>query len=242
MANISIIVPFAGHTLDLIPDLKAATEGAELIIVDNASSPETREALETLNAAHYIRNDTNLGFAAGNNQGYARATGDIVMFLNSDVAAATGWLRAVAADIRPGALYGPSLAQQLIYGMWLPYLEGWCVAATRGTWDKLCQWTSPGYVDSPPSRRGKITRVLADFVRVSGPWDAENYPNPYWEDNDLCLRAMQADISLIQTAWQVQHKGGRTAGPILRHGLSFEQNRATFAARVRTVWEGKVRG
>jgi hypothetical protein len=43
----------------------------------------------------------------------------------------------VADDVKDGALYGPSLNQQLVGGRWLPYLEGWCVAATRGTWERV---------------------------------------------------------------------------------------------------------
>lgn len=227
--TISLIIPFTGSTADLIPDLRVATEGAELIVIDNGSDGTTRQAItEYLQPAHYIRNDTNLGFAAANNQGYARATGDVIIFLNSDVAGSPAWLSAAAADIRDGALYGPSLAHQLVYGMWLPYLEGWCVGATRRTWEKLRLWgTSPG--------------KTYPTYQMDGPWDAESYPGPYWEDNDLCLRAMQAGVSLVHTGWgnYLQHKGGRSAGPIERHGESFERNRATFAARARAVWEAR---
>lgn len=206
--TISIIVPFAGHTADLIPDLVQATQGAELVIVDNASSPETAQALRDVTTV-YIRNEENVGFAAGNNQGYARAAGDIIVFLNSDVAGDARFLRAVAADVKPGALYGPSMQQQLVAGRWLPYIEGWCIAATRETWDKL----------------------VLPVVGVMGPWDHISYPGPYWEDNDLCLRALAAGVMLIQTAWPIQHKGGKTAGPLTQHAASIEQNRATFAAR-----------
>ena len=226
MPSISIITPFSGSTSDLIPDLKVAVEGAEVIIVDNASDGTTAHGLtEFVQPAHYIRNATNLGFAAANNQGYAKATGDIVMFLNSDVAAAPGWLRAVAADVRDGALYGPSLSAQLVAGRHIPYVEGWCIAATRATWGRLIiAWNNEhhtGYGE------GGGEGAWRDLV-----WDADAYPGPYWEDNDLCFRALQADIALIQTAWQIQHKGGRTAGPIMRHGESFARNERIFTERV----------
>jgi hypothetical protein len=76
--------------------------------------------------------------------------------------------------------------------------------------------------------------IVANGARP-GPWDAHAYPGPYWEDNDLCFRALQAGFSLIQTTWPIQHKGGRTAGAPARHAASFEANRATFAARVAAV-------
>jgi predicted O-methyltransferase YrrM len=213
--KISIVTPWAGSTGPaLLPDYAAAVQGAEVITVDNASDEATAQGLIAMYASlggHYLRNTENRGFAAANNQGYSRASGDIIVFLNSDIAAPPGWLRAVAADVKDGALYGPSLQYQLVAGRWLPYLDGWCVAATRATWEWLC-WSIVG-------------------LNEEGPWDDRSYPGPYWEDNDLCLRALAAGISLIQTAWPVQHKGGQTAGPLVRHAASFEANRATFTAR-----------
>lgn len=228
--KISIVIPFSGSTADLVPDLKIATDGAELIIVDNASDGTTRQAItEYLQPAHYIRNERNEGFAAANNQGYARATGDIIIFLNSDVAGNPAWLAAAAADIRDGALYGPSLQHQLVYGMWLPYIEGWCIGATRATWEQI-----------------RAQSVCDDEWRayiLDGPWDSKNFPGPYWEDNDLCLRAMLRGHNLVHTGWAnfLQHKGGRTAGAIIKHGDTFERNRAMFAAHARAVWEAKMK-
>jgi glycosyltransferase involved in cell wall biosynthesis len=212
--KISIITTWMNGAADLLPDFARATEGAEVVIVDNGSQETDAAALKAFCKAQggvYIRNEHNAGFAAANNQGYAAATGDVIVFLNSDIAGEPAWLWGVAADVKDGALYGPALQQQLVHGDLWPYLEGWCVAATRATWERV--WASCDTVDS-------------------GPWDAAAYPGPYWEDNDLCLRATEAGVSLVQTAWPVQHKGGRTAGPLLRHGESFEANRATFARRV----------
>mgnify|MGYP001614482858 FL=1 len=213
---ISIVTPFL-NGLALLPDYEAATLGARLVLIDNGSEPETADALHSLPPERgiVIRNETNLGFAAANNQGYARADGDIIVFLNSDIAADPAWLKLVADDVKDGAIYGPALQRQLVYGMWLPYIEGWCIAATRKTW----------------------ARLTATTVRLNGPWEDALFPGPYWEDNLLCLEALDLDIALIQTTWPVQHKGGRSAGPLVKHGATFEANRATFEARVRVVWE-----
>ena len=226
MPSLSIIVPFSGSTAHLITDLSTAVQGAdEVIIIDNASDEQTATTLrevEQYPGGIYIRNEKNIGFAAANNQGYARATGDIVMFLNSDVVAAPGWLGVVKHDVRDGALYGPSLAYQLVAGRHLPYLEGWCIAATRGVWEKVSVfYDETGFV----------------------PWDDWAYPGPYWEDNDLCLRAIQAGIPLTQTRWaqdrMLAHKGGQTAGPVLRHGASFAANERTFTERVLQAFNGR---
>jgi hypothetical protein len=67
----------------------------------------------------------------------------------------------------------------------------------------------------------------------NGPWDAESYPGPYWEDNDVCFRALQAGVSLIQTTWPIQHKGGRTAGALAKHARLWRQPRHVRRARPR---------
>ncbi len=217
---ISIVTPFL-NGLDLLADYEHATQGTELILIDNGSDLETQVALASLppERGKVIRNETNIGFAAANNQGYAQATGDVIIFLNSDIAGDPAWLKLVADDVQDGALYGPSVQRQLVYGLWLPYIEGWCIAATRKTWERL----------------GTSTRGY-------GPWDSNAYPGPYWEDNDLCFRAIGQAINLVQTTWPIQHKGGRSAGPLVAHGDTFERNRATFSSRVKPVWEKMQHG
>ncbi len=219
--KISIITPWYGPTADLLPDYAAAVAGAEVVVVDNATPPETAAALLDVAGANgwaYLRNDTNAGFAGGNNQGYAVSSGDVIIFLNSDIAAPPQFLDAVAADVRDGALYGPSLQAQLVAGRWLPYLEGWCVAATRATWERLVM-------------------MSADVPINGGPWDEWHFPGPYWEDNDLCLRAALAGISLVQTTWPIHHKGGRSTPGLARNAESLERNRATFSARALAAFE-----
>ena len=226
--NISVISPFAGDTADLCKDFYAAVQGAyQVIVVDNATPPSTSSVLAEMTeklGGDYIRNETNTGFAAANNQGYARATGDMVVFLNSDVAGQAGaFLRAIAADVRDGALYGPSLQAQLVAGRHIPYIEGWCIAATKATWEQLRM-----------TYDGRDADLIDRYIAAAswlGPWDALAYPGPYWEDDDLCLRALALDIALIQTTWPIQHKGGRTAGPVMVHGASFAANERTFTDR-----------
>ena len=68
----------------------------ELILVDNGSSDGTPEYLRSFAQAHsnvkVILNTSNLGFAHGNNQGAAAATGEILVFLNNDTLVTSGWL------------------------------------------------------------------------------------------------------------------------------------------------------
>ncbi len=171
---VSIITPWQNHP-ELIPDYENAVRGAQVIIIDNASTPDATAALRAMTErlhGLYLRNEINAGFSGANNQGLARATGEIILFLNNDIAAGPTFLDDVRRDTVEGCLFGPLLMTQVVYGVTLPYLEGWCLAGRRSAWQKV------------------------------GGWDAEAYPQPYWEDNDLCLRA-----------WKLACDSSRPSGP-----------------------------
>ncbi len=78
--------------------------GAEVIVVDNASTDGSAEMVESrFPQAVLIRNTENRGFAAANNQGFAVARGRHVLLLNSDtlvhgavLPASVAWLDAHA--------------------------------------------------------------------------------------------------------------------------------------------------
>ncbi len=84
----------------------------EVIVVDNASSDETREQLALMRDPRLkvVLNDRNLGFAAGNNIGLKAATGDYLILLNNDTYVTKGWvrdlIRPLMLDPRLGAV-GP---------------------------------------------------------------------------------------------------------------------------------------
>jgi GT2 family glycosyltransferase len=72
-------------------------EGAELIVVDNASTDGTAEAVK---GVELIRNDKNLGYAGGMNVGIRAALergADAVLLLNNDVEVEPGAVAALAA-------------------------------------------------------------------------------------------------------------------------------------------------
>lgn len=215
--RVVVITPWHGETAHLLDGYRRAWQRATVVTVDNATPAATRLILASQHAAGdgvYLRNDANVGFAAANNQGYAAACAldpDVIVYANSDTVGESWLVDLIASDVtRDDALYGPALGHQLVAGRWLPYLEGWCIAATPAAWNRL----------------------VLPLIGRDGPWDAGAYPGPYWEDNDLCWRAMHAGMSLVHTRWPIQHLGGQSAGPLLRHAASFERNRAAFAAAV----------
>jgi GT2 family glycosyltransferase/Tfp pilus assembly protein PilF len=75
----------------------------ELIIVDNGSSDGTPELLQEVRSrpgpvrVDIIRNETNVGFPAGCNQGLARARGRYLALLNNDTVVTPHWLDGLIA-------------------------------------------------------------------------------------------------------------------------------------------------
>ena len=70
----------------------------ELILIDNGSTDGTPEYLNEIRSrpeparVEVIRNEENLGFAVGCNQGLAEAQGDFLVLLNNDTVVTDGWL------------------------------------------------------------------------------------------------------------------------------------------------------
>lgn len=89
MVQVSVII-VTYNTLEItrqcIDSLYGHTEGIgfEVIVVDNASSDGTRQALENDSRIRYIYSSENLGFGRANNLGMQAANGKYLFLLNSD--------------------------------------------------------------------------------------------------------------------------------------------------------------
>ena len=205
--QISIITPWLDRP-EFIDDYERATrgDGVEVIIIDNASTAANAHALREMVGrlnGKYIRNEENRWFSAANNQGMSAASGNIVLFLNNDIAATGGWLDRVRTDVQDRALFGPTLRATQVEQTSLPYLEGWCIAATRETWNAL------------------------------GGWNEQAFQMPYGEDVELCLRAKRLGFELKQVNWQITHKVNGTSYEMMAIGEGIKKNMNTLAAMLK---------
>ncbi len=205
--DISVITPWLDRP-EFIEDYgrAACADGVEDITIDNGSAKENPNALESMTrrlGGKYIRNEENRWFSAANNQGLAQSTGHIVIFLNNDIAGDCSWLARVRRDVQAGVMYGCSAHQTTIEGKTFGYLEGWCLAARRETFERL---------------RG---------------WDDKAFAMPYFEDIDLCLRAAASGFKLMKVDWPVTHKKNGTSGFVPGVRYAMDRNRQTFVARLR---------
>lgn len=195
--RVAVITPWLGHP-ELIPFYAQSVERADqVIIIDNGDGPSGEQLSPAL--VKIITPDEALGFAAANNEGWAHVEDgiDIVLFLNNDVQATSDWLDALRSDVQDGGLYGPFVGKQTIKGIGIPYIEGWCVAATIETWQDL--------------ERSNNTL-----------WDQERFPRAYWEDVELSMRAVRQGIELRKAPWRIRHIGGQTTihTPGMTHAIA----------------------
>ncbi|MFP4394351.1 MAG: glycosyltransferase family 2 protein [Anaerolineales bacterium] len=171
----------------------------EVIVVDNASSDGTADFV----AAHYpqvqlIRNERNLGFAAGNNIGMRAATGDVLALLNQDTEVHPGWLAAlVEMAIKPDVgiagckLLYPDGAIQHAGGR-IVDARGSARHIGRGEVD-AAQYDAVQDVDFVTGAALALTR--ATLTRI-GPLD-EAFSPAYYEDADWCYRARAAGLRVV---------------------------------------------
>jgi len=156
-----------------------------------------------------VRLDRNVGFAAACNLGLQEAATDAVLFLNNDVLMTrSDWLARIRDAVEPGVLVGAELRYDphgTVDGEPLPYLDGWCLAGMR------------------------------DDLAELGGFD-ESFDEPaYYSDNDLCLRARAAGMSLREVRVGLQHKLNVTAGHTAEVSAATVANRARFAERARDL-------
>jgi len=95
--KVSVIIPTYNNIKLTKKCLEAlsTTHDIETIVVDNASTDNTRKFLKQLKDINLILNKENLGFSKANNIGAGEAKGDILVFLNNDTEVQKGWLEVI---------------------------------------------------------------------------------------------------------------------------------------------------
>jgi GT2 family glycosyltransferase len=116
----SIIVPTrdrAGYLDVALASIapQAAAAGAEVLVVDDEPGAATADVARR-HGARYVAHASSRGLNAARNTGIGAARGDLLVFVDDDVAVRPGWLRALlaadaSAETDVGVLTGPILAR-----------------------------------------------------------------------------------------------------------------------------------
>jgi|GEM_PF-404064 len=187
----------------------------EIVFVDNASTDGTVEYLGKLveeNASYkLIANEQNRGFAAGNNQGVAAASGKYVLLLNNDVLVSAGWLE--------GLLDGLTASDQIgVIGPITNHISGRQML-TKVPYQDTAEFPSFA-ARVRKQNKGKITprRRIAGFAMLLSKqlytelegFD-ETFGNGNFEDDDFCLRIREKGYAvMVDEGTYIHHFGSRT--------------------------------
>jgi GT2 family glycosyltransferase len=199
----------------------------EAVVVDNASSDESGAVVEEFAPhARLHRNDENVGFARGMNQGLAATSGTLVLIMNPDCRLTAGAFDALRAELERSpscAIAGPRILNP----------DGSLQGSARGDPDMLTglfgrtTFLRRVFPALAVSRRNVISdaaerndrSVIVDWLsgacmlarrdaleRVEG-FDERYFL--YWEDADLCrrLRARGYDVKYVPGATAIHNVG-----------------------------------
>lgn len=200
----------------------------EVIVVDNASTDGSVEALQhDYPTVHLIKNTSNLGFAAANNQALPACRGSLIALLNNDTVAEPGWLAALvdtlaAAPTAAGACgQTRSLREPDRTIFTTPKIDPVSAAAI---W--INQPAPPCRVDYLTGYGMLIRRTVVDRL---GLFD-EAYI-AYYEETDWCARAIRAgyDLLYVPTAVIAHREQGSAAADF--HFFQMIRNRLRFALK-----------
>lgn len=217
-------------------------EDYELIVVDNASIDGTSAWIEHIAAEHgHIRplcNTTNRGYAGGNNDGMRLALGEHIVLLNNDTLVPSGWLDALLRllETHPEiGLVGPitnSVGNEQRVELHnltsdnYESLSGAYVQRHRQVWfstEKL-GFFCVAMRRSLPEKIGYLD---------------ETFGVGMFEDDDYCLRAKNAGLSLaVVEDCFVYHKGSVSFRKLAfdDYRALFERNRAYFFQKHKVEW------
>lgn len=166
------------------------TDGMEVIVVDNASGDGSAGIVrERYPKAILVRNTTNRGFAGGANDGFAVASGDLLVLLNTDVILREGYIMEI---LRASAAYPgyAMFASKMSYPDGRINSAGIGVSLSGAAWDRGKGDTDTGQYENeeeifgPCGGAAVYRRLLID---AAGGFDEDFFL--FMEDVDLAFRA-----------------------------------------------------
>lgn len=194
--------------------IRNTSRQVELLLIDDCSTESaTARVLREVQAVAGVKvlyNEKNQGFTATVNRGLQETTGDVVI-LNSDTEVPPRWLENLTAcayhdqavgTVTPlsnnaGAFSAPSIGEDNPLPAWL-------------TFDDLgrrVMRTSARLYPRAPTGNGFCLYIKRELLNQIGYLDSMNFPRGYGEENDFCMRALDAGWeNVVDDATFVAHE------------------------------------
>lgn len=202
-------------------------DDTEVIVVNNASTDETRQVLSFLgDYVRVIENETNLGFVDACNVGAAAARGAHLVFLNNDTAVLPGWLDHLLETIEGDDSIG-AVGSLFLYPDWRIQEAGAIIwrdgAAFHYGWGKALDDRRFTFAREVDYCSGASLLIRRDLFERLGGFD-RRYAPAYYEDADLCFGVRSLGYRVVyQPASRLIHYEGATAGTDTRTGFKHFQ-------------------
>lgn len=198
----------------------------DIVVIDNASHDGSAAALETIDGIRLIKNNDNLGYAGGNNQGFNLTTSEFVLLLNQDTIVNTEAIQTAYQWLNRHSTYGAATVRlrnddgttQYYMHRRFPRWYDIPLALLHKRWP----WFLPGttkrylYLDQSFLDDTDIDQAAGAFLMVRRSaiqqlgelFDQRRFPL-YYNDVDLCYRLHERGwkIRCLGTASIQHHKG-----------------------------------
>ena len=213
----------------------------ELIIVDNASSDETRLVLDAYAGRPNFRTlllDRNRGFAGGNNAGIEAARGEYIVVINPDTIVTTGWLHRLLRPLLRDRSIGMSAPVTNFSGNQTRVAGRYSCLSTMQAFASNLARDRAGEtleIQVAPLLCAAISRALIEKVGMLD----ENYEIGMFEDDDFALRLRQAGYRIVTAEDCFIHHFGNGSFRQLTPEESnriFEKNRTHFENKWKRKW------
>ncbi|MEK7543330.1 MAG: glycosyltransferase [Patescibacteria group bacterium] len=234
--KISIIIPNRNGAALLrknLPSVIVAAKGAEIIVVDDASTDDSLNLLSnTFSSVRVVPKSHHDGYASTVNAGVKASQGDVVVLLNSDVRPEKAFLDPLVKRFDDPAVFAVGCLEKSAEGN-ATVLRGRGEAAWKRGF--FVHWR--GEVDRPSTAwvaggsgafRKAIWEKLGGMDTIYDPF--------YWEDIDLSYRALKAGYGLeFEPKSVVAHE--HETGVIKREYSEFQVKIVVYRNQFLFIWK-----
>jgi GT2 family glycosyltransferase len=249
LETVSIIIPvfnevnYTRSCLDELLKTLPHNFRGEILIIDDASSDNTPQVLETYasadNRIKLLRNLENAGFIESCNHAAEKASGEILVFLNNDTLPKPGWLPPLLRVLREKPDAG-AVGGKLIYPDGTLQEAGGVIfsdgsGCNFGKYDKAANAPLYSFLREVDYCSGALLATIRKLFLEQGGFDVRFKP-AYYEDVDYCFRLRAKGYRVYyQPESVVIHFEGASSGTDITAGIKRYQsaNRQKFVEKWR---------
>jgi len=219
----------------------------EVIVVDDASTDETRALPALTECVRILRREENAGFVSSCNWGAEEARGEYLVFLNNDTLPRQGWLDTLPRQGWLDALLYTfrdhpdvgAVGAMLIYPDGVLQESGGILFRDGSAWNygrgEDSGLPAFNYVREVDYCSGACLMLPRRLFFALGAFDSRFIP-AYYEDTDLCFSVRRAGLRvLVQPLAKVVHLEGQSCGRDLDGGV--KQYQVLHHKRFHEKWE-----